>query len=117
MRASIGRTAQPEPAHESTGVLATKLFVPRLSPSFVPRRRVLDILEGGRAAKLTLVCAPAGFGKTAALAEWVRTHQRPAAWLSLDTGDNDAVRFWRHAIVALDSLRTGLAESLTPLLA
>jgi LuxR family maltose regulon positive regulatory protein len=116
MGASTRRTAQRETARESTGILATKLFVPRLSLSFVPRRRLVNVFEGGRSSKLTLVCAPAGFGKTAALAEWVRAADVRAAWLSVDAGDNDAVRFWRHAIVALDSVRPGLADHLTPLL-
>ena len=63
-----------------------------------------------------LVCAPAGFGKTALLADWARRGRRPVAWLSLDQGDNDPARFWRHVIAALERVRPGTAEQLAPLL-
>jgi ATP/maltotriose-dependent transcriptional regulator MalT len=52
----------------------------------------------GWARRLILVCAPAGFGKTALLADWACQGNRPVAWLSLDAGDNDPARFWRHAV-------------------
>ena len=55
-----------------------------------------------------LVCAPAGYGKTVLLADWARRGQQPAAWLSLDAGDNDPARFWRHAVAALDRVRPGI---------
>jgi LuxR family maltose regulon positive regulatory protein len=55
-----------------------------------------------------IVSAPAGFGKTALVAEW--SQRRPVAWLSLEASDNDATRFWRHAIGALDRVRPGLVE-------
>jgi len=79
-------------------LLATKLHVPGPRPGFVPRPR----LTGKLASGLVLVCAPAGFGKTALLADWLRSAGRPVAWLSLDVGDNDPVRFWRHVVAALD---------------
>jgi LuxR family transcriptional regulator, maltose regulon positive regulatory protein len=63
-----------------------------------------------------LVCAPAGFGKTALLADWARTGRRPVAWLSLDAGDNDPARFWRHVVAALDRARPGVAERVVGLL-
>jgi len=74
-------------AGESGGLLATKLFAPRPQPGFVSRPRLAKGLNDGLARGLILVSAPAGFGKTALLAEWAR--QRPVAWLSLDGGDND----------------------------
>jgi LuxR family maltose regulon positive regulatory protein len=64
---------------------------------------------------LTLVCAPAGFGKTSLLADWARQRRRPVAWLSLDDGDNDPVRFWRYVAAALDA--AGVAGRLAPMLA
>jgi LuxR family transcriptional regulator, maltose regulon positive regulatory protein len=97
-------------------LLATKLHVPRPRPGFVPRPRLLDQLSKGTAPGLTLVCTPAGFGKTTLLAEWARTGHRPVAWLSLDPGDNDPARFWRHAAAALDTVRPGLAERVAGLL-
>ena len=55
--------------------------------------------------ELVLVCGPAGFGKSTLLADWVRDDGRAVAWLSLDEGDNDPVRFWRHVAAALDGAR------------
>src|SRR5580693_599246 len=59
---------------------------------------------------------PGGYGKTVLLAEWVRGGRHPVAWLSLDPGDNDPARFWRHAVAALDRVRPGITERLGPLL-
>src|SRR5215211_8887836 len=82
----------------SAGLLATKLFVPRAQPGFVSRPRLVDRLDAGLTRGLLLVCAPAGFGKTSLLADWARRGGRPVAWLSLDPGDNDPARFWRHVV-------------------
>ena len=81
-------------------LLATKLHVPRPQSGFVPRPRLTAALDEGLARRLTLVCAPAGFGKTALLAHWARSGNRPVAWLSADTADNDPARFWRHVVAA-----------------
>jgi LuxR family maltose regulon positive regulatory protein len=98
------------------GLLATKLYLPRPQPSFVPRPRLVGQLHQGLAGPLTLVCAPAGFGKTALLADWARGSPRPVAWLSLDAGDNDPARFWRHVIAALEEVRPGVGERIAGLL-
>ena len=97
-------------------LLATKLHVPGLQPGFVPRPRLAEALGEGLARQLILVCAPAGFGKTAVLADWARRGRWPVAWLSLDAGDNDPARFWRHAVAALDGARPGIGERVAPLL-
>src|SRR5437660_11667285 len=97
-------------------LLATKLHVPRPPPGFVPRRRLAAALGEGLARGLVVVCAPAGFGKTALLADWVRSGDHRVAWLSLDAADNDPVRFWRHVIAALDRARPGIGERAGPLL-
>ena len=60
--------------------------------------------------------APAGYGKTVLLADWARRGEFPVAWLSLDAGDNDPARFWRHAVAALDRARPGTGERVAPLL-
>ena len=96
-------------------LLATKLHVPGLRPGFVPRPRLVGALSEGLTRQLTLVCAPAGFGKTAVLADWARLVRWPVAWLSLDAGDNDPARFWRHAVAALDRAQPGIAERVGPL--
>ena len=91
-------------------LLATKLHVPRRRPGFVTRPRLVGRLEEGLARGLVLVCAPAGSGKTVLLADWARHGGRPVAWLSLDVGDNDPVRFWRHVVAALGQARPGIGE-------
>jgi LuxR family maltose regulon positive regulatory protein len=97
-------------------LLATKLHIPRPRPGFVRRKRLLQQLNEGAARELTLVCAPAGFGKTSLLADWARRSQQPVAWLSLDQGDNDPTRFWRYASAALDPVCEGIAEAVAALL-
>ena len=103
-------------ASERDVLLATKLHVPRLQPGFVARPRLVHALDEGLARRLILVGAPAGSGKTALLAGWARRGDRPVAWLSLDAGDNDPARFWRHAVAALDRARPGIAERVGALL-
>src|SRR6204780_1018712 len=102
--------APPGVAMAGPGVLlATKLHVLRPPPGFVPRRRLVEALSEGLARGRVLVSAPAGFGKTALLADWARGDGRPVAWLGLDGGDSDPARFWRYAVAALDRARPGLA--------
>src|SRR5207247_7866613 len=95
-------------------LLATKLHVPRPQPGFVRRRRLVEALGEGLARGGVLVCAPAGFGKTALLADWARGGGRLVAWLGLDAGDSDPARFWRYAVAALDRARPGLAGRVGP---
>jgi LuxR family transcriptional regulator, maltose regulon positive regulatory protein len=97
-------------------LLATKLHVPWPPPGCVPRPRLVQALGQGMARGRVLVCAPAGSGKTALLADWARGGGRPVAWLGLDAGDSDPARFWRYAVAALDRARPGLAERVGPLL-
>jgi len=97
-------------------LLATKLHVPGPPPGFVPRRRLVQALGEGLARGRVLVCAPAGSGKTALLADWARDGGRPVAWLGLDGGDSDPARFWRYAVAALDRARPGLAGRMGSLL-
>ena len=104
-------TTMPSTAagHEGHVLLATKLHIPRPRPGLVARPRLLDRLGEGVSRQLVLVCTPAGFGKTTLLADWARAGRRPVAWLSLDAGDNDPARFWRHVAAALDTVRPGVA--------
>ena len=97
-------------------LLATKLHVPRPRPDFVPRPRLADRLDEGLRRGLVVVCAPAGYGKTVLVADWAQRGQRPVGWLSLDGGDNDPARFWRHAVAALDRACPGIGERVGPLL-
>ena len=109
-------TVSEAPAPERDVLLATKLNMPRPGPGLVPRPRLAQRLDDGLRRGLVLVCAPAGYGKTVLLADWARNGEHLAAWLSLDTGDNDPARFWRHAVAALDRARPGIAARVGPLL-
>jgi LuxR family maltose regulon positive regulatory protein len=108
--------ATPTAAPGQDALLATKLYLPRPQPGFVPRPRLVQALGQGLARGRVLVCAPAGFGKTSLLADWAGRDGRPVAWLGLDAGDNDPARFWRYAIAALERARPGLGGPLGPLL-
>ena len=110
--ATVSEAAAPE----RDVLLATKLNMPRPGPGLVPRPRLAQRLEDGLRRGLVLVCAPAGYGKTVLLADWARNGEHPAAWLSLDTGDNDPARFWPHAVAALDRAHPGIAGRVGPLL-
>src|SRR5215472_1465737 len=108
--------ASPATVSERDVQLATKLYVPRLGPGLVPRPRLPERRDAGLDRGLVLVCAPAGYGKTVLLAGWAQRARPPAAWLSLDTGDNDPARFWRHALAAVDRALPGVAGRVGPLL-
>jgi LuxR family maltose regulon positive regulatory protein len=97
-------------------LLSTKLALPRPRPSLVLREPLLARLDEALEYKLTLLTAPAGFGKTTIVSEWIATRGErqdapPVAWLSLDAGDNDPVRFWRYVIAACQAFHAGIGES------
>jgi LuxR family transcriptional regulator, maltose regulon positive regulatory protein len=100
----------------ASNLLTTKLHMPGAQPGFVARPRLVRQLDDGLDRGLVLVCAPAGSGKTSLLASWARAGSRPVAWLSLDPGDNDPARFWRHVFAALDLARPGMGARVAPLL-
>lgn len=92
--------------HMSGDLLQTKLHVPRLRPNLVPRHHLIQKLNQGweTGGKLTLISAPAGFGKTTLVSEWIAECKRPFAWLSLDERDSDLTRFLTYLIAALQTL-------------
>ncbi|MFC1997350.1 LuxR C-terminal-related transcriptional regulator [Chloroflexota bacterium] len=89
-----------------TSLLITKLFIPPTRPEIVTRPRLIERLNEGLHRKLTIISAPAGFGKTTLMTEWLNYVRLDAnnkiAWLSLDEGDNDYVRFLTYFITALN---------------
>ena len=103
-------------------LLETKLYVPRPRRGLVPRPRLSQRLDRGTTSKLMLISAPAGFGKTTLLTEWLAAgpaapaDERLAAWLSLDRADNDPASFWTYVIAALQTVAPGVGESALTLL-
>jgi LuxR family transcriptional regulator, maltose regulon positive regulatory protein len=88
-------------ANVAQSLLATKLAVPPVRTDVVVRDRLLDRLRQGCQNRLTLVAAPAGFGKTTLLADWIHGDSIPVGWVTLDSADDDLTRFWTYAITAL----------------
>lgn len=103
-------------------LLETKLYIPAWRRGDVPRPRLSERLERGVEGKLTLVSAPAGFGKTTVLAEWLgstseaASEGRAVAWVSLDEGDNQAGAFWTYVISALQRVAPGVGTNALSLL-
>jgi LuxR family maltose regulon positive regulatory protein len=95
-----------------TELLASKLFIPLLRPRLVPRQGLMDSLTGGLSGKLTLVSAPAGFGKSTLVSEWARNCGRSVAWLSLDKNDNDLARFLTYLIAALQHIDENIGRDI-----
>jgi DNA-binding SARP family transcriptional activator len=87
----------------SEPLIKTKLFIPPLRIDRVPRPQLVELLDAGAQRPLTLVSAPAGFGKTTLLTSWAAHTNLPVAWFSIDEGDNDPVRFMSYLITAVDS--------------
>jgi LuxR family maltose regulon positive regulatory protein len=99
-----------------TLLLTTKLHVPPVRPDLVSRPRLMKRLDEGLDRALTLVSAAAGFGKTTLIAEWLGGIQRPFAWLSLDEGDNDPIRFVTHLVGALQQVDESIGQDALNLL-
>jgi ATP/maltotriose-dependent transcriptional regulator MalT/DNA-binding XRE family transcriptional regulator len=108
----------PQRGSRGYPLLLTKLSVPSVRASLVPRPRLSERIEEGTERKLTLVSAPAGFGKTTLLSVWTSelSSGRSVAWLSLDAADNDPARFWRYFVTAVDQLQPGSGETALALL-
>ena len=100
----------------SQGLLRTKLYLPPGRPQLVERPRLTARLNEGLTRPLVLLSAPAGFGKTTLLSEWVMRAGLPVAWLVLDADDNDPVRFWSYVIAALQQIHAGIGSSSLQLL-
>jgi LuxR family maltose regulon positive regulatory protein len=128
--ADHGRTSR-QTLPISPPLLVPKLQLPRLPVGLIARPRLLDQLNAGLERKLTLLTAPAGFGKTTLVASWLATraasrglrtesnslgpqssaHNLHVAWVALDDGDNDPMRFWRYVISACQSFDGQLGQA------
>src|SRR5215472_9935743 len=96
----------------ATPLLATKLHIPPPRPNLVRRARLIARLNEGLQRKLTLVSAPAGFGKTTLLSEWLAGCERPAAWLSLDQRDSDPACFLAYLVAALQTITASVGAGV-----
>jgi len=96
--------------HPKERLLRTKLFIPRPHPERVERSALTTRLSGCLQRKLALICAPAGFGKSTLLSDWLARSRLPAAWVSLDAGDNDPARFWAYFVAALQTVHAQRGE-------
>jgi LuxR family maltose regulon positive regulatory protein len=92
-------------------LLRTKLYIPSSRPNTISRHRLVERLGSKLEGKLTLISAPAGFGKSTLLSECAKTCDRPVAWVTLDKGDNDPSRFFSYLITALQRIEGEVGES------
>lgn len=101
---------RPENKGTSPGniLFRTKLNIPVIQQKLASRTRLVNELNTGLKGRLTLVTAPAGFGKTTAVVNWIRQVGMPAAWFSIDGYDNSLKRFWSYLIAALDKILPGI---------
>ncbi|SRR5216683_2555023 len=109
-KAQSATPTQPDP------LLLTKLYVPRPRAQLVQRSHLVERLQQGMEHALTLISAPAGFGKTTLLAQWLAESSPAAAWLSLEPADNDPTRFLSYLIAALQTLDPHIGTSVPALL-
>ena len=96
----------------STPLLNTKLYIPPPYPGLVARQRLVEQLERGLQRKLTLVSAPAGFGKTTLLSQWIASSQRRVVCVSLDKGDNDTTRFLAYILAAVQQIDKNVSRCI-----
>ena len=97
-------------------IIATKLFRPPLRPEVIHRPRLTVRLEEGQQRQLTLISAPAGFGKTTLVSEWIADSGWPVAWLSLDSHDNDPIRFLIYLVSSLQTIPINIGDGLLGML-
>jgi LuxR family maltose regulon positive regulatory protein len=106
----IVRLNEDNRVHLRDKLLQTKLFVPQTGGKIISRQRLVDLINSGMEHKLTLISAPAGFGKTTLLSEWAAACDFPVGWISLDSNDNDVSRFLTYLLAALNNIHPGIEE-------
>ena len=104
-----GRRSRRE-AGDNPPLVEAKLQPPGAGGDHVKRPRILQALDAGEGVPLTLVAAPAGYGKTTAVRAWCESRESALAWVTLDDGDNDPVRLWTYVATAVDRVRQGLGR-------
>jgi len=99
-----------------SALLATKLFTPKRRTDIVSRPRLVQLMNDAVKRRFTLISAPAGFGKTTLISEWIPHSERCITWLSLDKNDNDVIRFWTYFVASLQTLHNALGSETLALL-
>lgn len=94
-------------------ILATKLYIPPPRPNVILRPHLIQRLNAGLRGKLTLVAAPAGFGKTTLVSAWIAECDQPVAWLSLDAGDSDRTHFLAYLVAALQTIAPAVGAGIS----
>src|SRR6478736_2218451 len=113
-----GRAPSGSPgARVTSPFFRSKFRVPTVPDHFVPRERLIDLLDDLSEYPVTAIVAPAGAGKTALASDWVRRGRWPSAWLALDESDREPAQFWTALMSALDTLAPGVADRATGLVA
>ena len=100
----------------ATPLLTTKLYIPPLRSNLVSRPRLVERLNAGQPGKLTLISAPAGFGKTTLLVEWISNNDKSFVWLSLEDDDNNIKRFFTYLVAALQQIDETIGDGVVALL-
>jgi LuxR family maltose regulon positive regulatory protein len=104
------------PPEQSKLLLRTKFYVPPIRSIQIARPRLFDLINGSLGRALILVSAPAGYGKTTLVSRWLKETQIPSAWLSLDDGDNDPIRFLQYLLAALVPIVPSIENDLPGIL-
>jgi LuxR family maltose regulon positive regulatory protein len=120
-RSDSGTLSEGKVTLQFEPLLMPKLQLPRLQKSLLPREHLLRLLDKGLEHKLTLIAGPAGYGKTTLVGQWIaeraaRTDFPQIAYVTLDEGDNDPIRFWRYIIAACQQFRAGFGKEAQDLL-
>ena len=97
-------------------MLLTKLHIPPAGNNTVHRSELFEKLNTGLNRKLILISAPAGFGKTTVVSDWIEQNKIPTAWFSIDKADNDPVEFLNYIIAGIQSIHSTFGQSATTLL-
>jgi LuxR family maltose regulon positive regulatory protein len=113
---SWGRENEILSLEQNKHLLRTKLFLPPIRPNQIARPRLSNLIHSGLDRALILVSAPAGYGKTTLVSGWLKEKNIPYAWLSLDSGDNDPIRFLQYLYAALAPFAPSIKDEMLGML-
>jgi LuxR family transcriptional regulator, maltose regulon positive regulatory protein len=105
-----------KPIDHAKYLIETKLFVPPLQKNLVDRPQILEQIEQSAQKKIIFIHAPAGYGKTTAVVQWIHAYSKSATWYAIDAGDNDLSRFLSYIVYGIGHLKTGVCQTLLPLI-